>query len=469
MFGIGKISNLRIGWKLGLTAGLGVLLVLAMIGNQIIGSRNTREGIFNIERNDQNALLAVNMKASLRGMQIGMRDVSLAATPDEIKKAFDYATERYNSAAKFADSLVERVRAPEQQERANKARAFLEQYRSVGKEMVELKTELLALQSKGSSAEAAAAASRIAEINAQYAVIVRDRAQPASTQLEALGNELEEFAKARAADNSAAVGNELAFIDRLALGLGIFVVLVLIASVFFSIFTIARPVQALTGGMLQLADGKFDVVLPGLGRKDEIGDIAGAVEQFKVKAAEKARLEADEVLRRQKAEAEAQARAADERATAAEEQGRVVELLADGLKTLSDGDLTFRLADGFPDAYRQIRDDFNAAMSRLQDTIQAIAAAAREVAGASAEISSGSTDLSQRTEEQAASLEETSASMEQISSTVKKNADNAQQANQLTSGTREVADRGGAVVAEAVSAMARIEESSRKISDIISV
>jgi hypothetical protein len=48
MFGIGKISNMRIGWKLGLTAGLGVLLVLAMIGNQIIGSRNTREGICSI-------------------------------------------------------------------------------------------------------------------------------------------------------------------------------------------------------------------------------------------------------------------------------------------------------------------------------------------------------------------------------------------------------------------------------------
>src|SRR5262249_41003503 len=272
-----------------------------------------------------------------------------------------------------------------------------------------------------------------------------------STGLDALGQEMEDFASARAADNSAAVSNELVFIERVSVGLGIFVVLVLIASVFFSIFTIARPVQALTGGMLQLADGKFDVVLRGLGRKDEIGDIAGAVEQFKVKAAEKARLEADEVLRRQKAEADAQARAAEERAKAAEETARVVELLGEGLKNLADGDLTFRLNDGFSDTYRQIKDDFNAAMARLQGTIQALARAAREVAGASSEISGGTTDLSQRTEEQAASLEETSASMEEISSTVKKNAENAQQANQLTSGTREVADRGGAVVAEAVS------------------
>jgi methyl-accepting chemotaxis protein len=229
-----------------------------------------------------------------------------------------------------------------------------------------------------------------------------------------------------------------------------------------------KPIRALTGGMLQLADGNFDVVLPGLGRKDEVGDIAAAVETFKVKAAEKARLEADEVLRRQKAEAEAQARTAEERAKAAEVQAQVVRSLAEGLKNLSDGDLTFRLRE-FPEEYRQIRDDFNAAMSRLQETIQAIASAAREVAGASAEISSGTTDLSQRTEEQAASLEQTSASMEQISSTVKKNAENAREADQLTHGARDVADRGGAVVAEAVSAMARIEESSRRISDIISV
>ncbi len=136
---------------------------------------------------------------------------------------------------------------------------------------------------------------------------------------------------------------------------------------------------------------------------------------------------------------------------------------------MAGGDLTVRLDEGFTPSYAQIRDDFNAAISKLEETIQAIAGASREIASASAEISASTTDLSQRTEEQAASLEETSASMEQISVTVKKNAENAQQANAFTAGTREVADRGGAVVAQAVDAMARIEESSRKISDIISV
>ena len=84
--------------------------------------------------------------------------------------------------------------------------------------------------------------------------------------------------------------------------------------------------------------------------------------------------------------------------------------------------------------------------------------AAREVSNAAAEIATGTTDLSQRTEEQAAGLEETSASMEEITATVKKNAENAQQANQLAASTREVADRGGQVVAKAVEAMSQIED-----------
>jgi methyl-accepting chemotaxis protein len=111
----------------------------------------------------------------------------------------------------------------------------------------------------------------------------------------------------------------------------------------------------------------------------------------------------------------------------------------------------------------------NELLDSVSGVMSEIKHASREVASAAAEISSATTDLSQRTEEQAASLEQTSSSMEEIAATVKKNAENAKHANELTRGTREVADRGGEVVAQAVSAMARIEESSRKISDIISV
>jgi methyl-accepting chemotaxis protein len=156
------------------------------------------------------------------------------------------------------------------------------------------------------------------------------------------------------------------------------------------------------------------------------------------------------------------------RQDAAAEQARIVETLAGGLKKLSDGDLTFRLTD-FPEKYGQVRDDFNSAMTRLHETTTTISTATTEVSNATAELSTSTTDLSQRTEEQAASLEQTSASMEEISATVKKNAENAQQANQSAGSARKAAEHGGQVVAQVVDAMARIEQASRKISDIIGV
>jgi methyl-accepting chemotaxis protein len=91
------------------------------------------------------------------------------------------------------------------------------------------------------------------------------------------------------------------------------------------------------------------------------------------------------------------------------------------------------------------------------------------IATASNQIAAGNLDLSSRTEEQASSLEETASSMEELTSTVKQNADNARQANQLAVSASEVAVKGGTVVAEVVSTMASINESSKKIVDIIGV
>jgi methyl-accepting chemotaxis protein len=261
------------------------------------------------------------------------------------------------------------------------------------------------------------------------------------------------------------------------------VLAVLLASCLVSLLIsrgISRPVVGIAGAIRHMAQGDFDLTLPGLGRKDEIGEIATAVEALKQTAIEKARSEAEETAARQAREAELaaqqerkaaelQAKAAEERAQAAEEQGRVLKLLAAGLKSLSDGDLTVCLNDGFSSGYRQIQEDFNSTAVRLHETIRAISELARDVASATAEISASTTHLSERTEEQAASLEETAASMEQIAATVKKNAENAQEANRSASSTREVAGRGGEVVARAVEAMAKIEASSRKISDIIGV
>jgi methyl-accepting chemotaxis protein len=136
---------------------------------------------------------------------------------------------------------------------------------------------------------------------------------------------------------------------------------------------------------------------------------------------------------------------------------------------LSEGDLTQRITAEYQGGFATLKQNANLTAQRLSETVTEIKVAAGEVSSASAEIATSTTDLSQRTEEQASSLERTSAAMEEITVTVRKNADNAQQANERASRTREAAERGGQVVTSAVEAMARIDEASHKMSDIISV
>ena len=106
---------------------------------------------------------------------------------------------------------------------------------------------------------------------------------------------------------------------------------------------------------------------------------------------------------------------------------------------------------------------------RLSATVADIHHSADSVGSAAKQISAGNNDLSQRTQEQASALEETASSMEEMTSTVRQNADNARQANQLAAGARDQAEKGGAVVTQAVSAMEAITASSKKIADIIGV
>jgi methyl-accepting chemotaxis protein len=107
--------------------------------------------------------------------------------------------------------------------------------------------------------------------------------------------------------------------------------------------------------------------------------------------------------------------------------------------------------------------------SKLVEIVGGVRGSADAVGSAARQLSHGNDDLSQRTQEQAAALEETASSMEEMTATVKQNADNARQANQLAVGAREQAEKGGAVVQRAIGAMGEINASSRKIADIISV
>ncbi|WP_018873527.1 methyl-accepting chemotaxis protein [Thioalkalivibrio sp. ALJ16] len=139
------------------------------------------------------------------------------------------------------------------------------------------------------------------------------------------------------------------------------------------------------------------------------------------------------------------------------------------MQAMAEGDLTARLEGDFKGEFAEFRDAIHTSLENLDQLVGQILEGAGNVRSASAEIAQGNTDLSQRTEEQASSLEETASSMEEMTSTVKSNADNARQANQLASAARDKAREGGEVVDKAVTAMGEINQSSKKIADIIGV
>ena len=281
-----------------------------------------------------------------------------------------------------------------------------------------------------------------------------------------------------------------------------------LALAFFIGRGISKPLGKMSHVLAELAKGNKTAEIPYTERGDEIGDNARAAQTFKENLLRVDQMEAEQKANGARSAAEREAamqKMANEFEAAVggivqaavagdfsqrvdlegktgmvlnvggainslcENVAKVLDDLIHMLDALAEGDLRKRITAEYEGSFAVLKENANKTAQRIGATIGGIKSTATEVTSASAEISSSTTDLSQRTEEQAASLEETSASMEEISATVKKNAENAQVANQSAGNTREVAERGGQVVAQAVQAMARIEESSRKISDIIGV
>ncbi|NIA00180.1 methyl-accepting chemotaxis protein [Massilia sp. CCM 8734] len=145
--------------------------------------------------------------------------------------------------------------------------------------------------------------------------------------------------------------------------------------------------------------------------------------------------------------------------------GRAVQLA----KTVAAGDLTSDIAVVSGDETGQLMQALRDMNGSLQNIVGQVRSGTDAIATASGQIAGGNMDLSARTEHQASSLEQTASSMEELTSTVKQNADNARQANQLALSASQVAQQGGAVVAQVVETMGSINQSSRKIVDIIGV
>jgi methyl-accepting chemotaxis protein len=240
------------------------------------------------------------------------------------------------------------------------------------------------------------------------------------------------------------------------------------ASMFVASRGISGPIDTLRQRMASLAGGETRQDVPGLGRRDEVGQMAEAVAVFRTNAIERIALEQETLANRSLSEKERAEREAQKAKEAADVQFAIDGLSA-GLKNISEGNVTYRIDQPFSGTLEGVRQYFNTSASQLQDTMRGVAQNARGIDAGANEIKAAADDLAKRTEQQAAALEETAAALEQITTTVKDAAKRASEAGSLVARTRQGAEKSGEIVQTAVMAMEEIEKSSGEIGNIIGV
>ena len=259
---------------------------------------------------------------------------------------------------------------------------------------------------------------------------------------------------------------------------------------------LSRPIRGLTGTMKALAEGDLAVDIPFAGRKDEIGEMAAAVEVFKQNGVKVRELNAQEAALQAKS-ADLQSSIAEVVASAVrgdferritkdyadEDLNRfaasVNELVASVdagvaevrrvVAHLAEGDLTETMEGAFQGAFAELQNNVNTAMSTLRRTLREVRATSDTIGSNTVELRSAADDLSRRTEQQAASLEETAAALDEITATVKESTDRAQEASRMVDEARRSSEESTRVVADAVDAMGRIEQASGEIGQIINL
>ncbi len=230
--------------------------------------------------------------------------------------------------------------------------------------------------------------------------------------------------------------------------------------------SIGQPVARLATIMGELANGASAVTIPDVTRRDEIGDMARALEYFNSAVQEKLKLERNEELRREAEEL--RVRTETERTEAAARQAAVIGQLGEALSALEQGDLTYRLRN-LPPAFAKIEGDFNVAMEKLELALSGVVASSQMIHSNTAEVANVSDDVAARAEQQAASLEETAAALAQITTTLKTTAEGAERANSLAGQARQEVHGSKSVLDETIGSIQRISSSSEKISAIIGV
>ena len=405
-------TNLRIGTKLAITSVLSILLIAMMIFGQMHGNTAVRKMNENAVVQQTLARDAVDAKASIRGMQIGVRDIRLARLPADLQKANEYIAARQKSATEFADTMLRLSKSAENHERIEKIKTLIGDYARRAQEIAAVKGEVIGIEAKRAAGGElpADAVARIAKLDDETGRIAREVTLPIATELESLIAKVADFAKHRAEEEDASLLQELSSAERNALVIGIAAALVLIGACVFSVFTIARPMRALSVSMEELAGGNFAVVLPGLGRKDEVGDVAGAVEKFKLVAEQKARDEAEAKIKQDQIAA----------------QQRKAEMV--------------KLADSFESAVGEIIETVSSASTELEASASTLTATAQRSQHITTTVAAASEEASASVNSVASATEELSSSVNEISRQVQASA---RMANEAVDQARKTNDRVG--------------------------
>jgi methyl-accepting chemotaxis protein len=232
-----------------------------------------------------------------------------------------------------------------------------------------------------------------------------------------------------------------------AIGVGVVTALGLLA---LFMRDIARPVIRMSDAVGSLIGGNHAVIVPGLGRKDELGQLARALDQFRdVFASDHARAESEN------------ARARETQVT--------IDAIGEGLTALAEGKLTHRVPENGSGALAKLHVDYNAAVISLERVLSKIADGCNTIKLGTDEIASAATDLSLRTEQQANSLAETSRTLGEFTTSVRSTAENVQQTSSRLTVARNTAEGVGDTANRAVAAMRSIETSSREMAEIVGV
>lgn len=259
---------------------------------------------------------------------------------------------------------------------------------------------------------------------------------------------------------------------------------------------ISRPVRLLTERMSRLAKGDLHDPIGGVDRQDEIGEMARALEVFRANEMQMREMEAQEAaLTAQSKDLQSSISGIVAAAAAGDFSKRIAKTYEDAdlqtfaesvnelvinvdlgvtevrrvIAALSEADLTQEMNGSYHGAFAELQTNVNQTLATLRATMQTIRHAAGTITDNSGELSSSANQLARRTEQQAAALEETAAALEEITTTVKTSTARANEATQMVRDTKSSAGKSGNIVRNAIDAMGRIEQSSQKIGQIISV